>query len=574
LDFAELSVWRGGLWRDRKKDVNRRQLLKATRAALLVPLAAPAADTPAAGGIVGPRIYDVKAHGAKGDGKTLDTEAINQTITMCSGAGGGIVYLPPGSYLVGTVVLKSNVTIYLEAQATLLGSTNLRDYALFSGPSEKGDANQKHLLYARGAENIGIAGLGRIDGQGPAFWAPSGRVPPPPEESWRDVATYDWKPLDRASPMIEFVECRGVRIEDVRIENAPGWTLRPINCENVFIRGIAIKNPVIGPNTDGIDPTGCRNVFISDCLIDTGDDAICLKSENPYGEPVRVTKNVTITNCVLTCCCNGLKFGTATRGGFENVTFSNSVIFNERVDPKARVISGIAIEMVDGGWLEGVVVSNIRMQNVRTPIFVRRGARNTRPDGTPGTLRGIQIENVHATGSILTSSITGLPGFEVEDITLSAIRIDSEEKGRSEWMDRAVPEQAKAYPEARMFGRLPAYGLYCRHAKGVRLHDLEFRASGSEERPALVCDDVSHLDISGLRSTPTGGGRPVIKLNQTRTAMLSACLAPAPSKLFLEVSGDRSERISVVASDLSGAERPVSVTSGAKQDAVSMRGLA
>jgi hypothetical protein len=505
----------------------------------------------------GVRIFDVTRHGAVGDGAKLDSPAINRAVTACHAGGGGVVYLPPGVYLSGTVELKSNVTLYLEAGATVLGSKNIADYARHAGPPEKGDANQKHLIFARDAVSVGLAGPGRIDGQGPSFWVPSNRVVPPPEESWRDVATYDWRPLDRASPLIEFAGCRDVRVEDVRIENASGWTLRPVNCDNVFIRGLVIKNPVIGPNTDGIDPTGCQNVFIADCLIDTGDDAICLKSENPYGDAVRVTKNVTITNCVLTCCCNGLKFGTATRGGFENVTFTNSVIFNERVDPKARVISGIALEMVDGGWLEGMVVSNIRMQNVRTPIFIRRGNRRPRPDGTPGTLRGVMIENLHATGSILTSSITGLPGFDVEDVTLSAIRIESEEGGPAEWVRREIPENPKSYPEARMFGRLPSYGLYCRHVHGLRLRDLEFRAAAAESRPALVCDDVKDLDVDGLRAASISGNQPVVKLTQTRGAFLRGCQAPAGAEVFLEVQGAQTERITLLASDLAAAQMPV-----------------
>jgi hypothetical protein len=393
---------------------------------------------------------------------------------------------------------------------------------------------------------------------------------PPPEDDWRDVATYDWKPNDRPSPLIEFAGCRYLRIEDVRIENASGWTLRPINCDNVTIRGISIRNPVIGPNTDGIDPTGCRNLTIADCYIDTGDDAICLKSENPYGGDVHVTKNVTITNCVLTCCCNGLKFGTATRGGFENVSFTNSVIFNEDVNLKARVISGIALEMVDGGWLEGVVISNIRMQRVRTPIFIRRGNRRPRPDGTPGTLRGVMIENIHATGAILTSSVTGLPGFDVEDVTLSNIRIDSEEAGQEEWTGREVPENAKSYPEARMFGRLPAWGLYCRHVNGIRLRGVDVRAAAGEQRPALICDDVRNLDVDGLRSTAVASAQPAIRLIETRAALLRGCQAPAGSKLFLDVQGAGSERVRVISSDLTGAEKAVQVAPGLPAGAVTL----
>ena len=464
-------------------------------------------------------ILNVRHNGAKGDGRTLDTESINRTIDACHAAGGGVAYVPPGNFLTGTVVLKSNVTLYLEAGAVILGSKNIADYKMHEGPPQKGDANQKHLIFARDAENVGLAGPGKIDGQGSAFWVPSERKVPAPEDAWKDVATYDWKPLDRPSPLVEFVGCRYLRIEDVRIENASGWTLRPINCDHVWIRGISIKNPVIGPNTDGIDPTGCQNLSISDCTIDTGDDAICLKSENPYGDTVRVSKNITITNCVLTCCCNGLKFGTATRGGFENVTFSNSVIYNDEVALPARVIAGIALEMVDGGWLEGVTISNIRMQRVRTPIFLRRGNRRARPDGTPGPLRGVMIENVHATGAILSNSITGIPGFAVEDVTLRGIRIDTEEPGREEWITRVVPEQEKAYPEARMFGRLPAYGFYCRHVNGLRLHDVDLRATNAEPRPAIVCDDVKDLDIDRLHATANTSGQPLVKLiNSQRTS--------------------------------------------------------
>ena len=252
--------------------------------------------------------------------------------------------VPPGIYLSGTVVLKSNVTFYLEAGTTLLGSKNLSDYLPQAGMPPKGDTNQKHLVFARDAENVGLAGLGKIDGQGQSFWTPSGRVQLPPEEGWRDVIAYDWKPLARPSPMLEFYNCKNLHIENLRIENSPGWTLRPIHCDNVFISGISIKSSVYGSNTDGIDPTCCHNVFISDCFIDSGDDAICLKSENPYGEDLRVSKNITITNCVLTCCCNGLKFGTATHGGYENIVFTNSVIFNDDVPLNSRIISGIALE--------------------------------------------------------------------------------------------------------------------------------------------------------------------------------------------------------------------------------------
>mgnify|MGYP001557185415 CR=1 FL=1 len=508
------------------------------------------------------RFFDVHSFGAAGDGSRLDSAAINSAIDAAAAVGGGFVYVRPGVYLCGTVVLKSNVTLYLEAGATILGSKTISDYSPNPGPHAKGDANQKHLIFARDARNVGLAGPGRIDGQGAAFWVPSNRKVPPPEDGWKDVATYDWKPVDRPSPMLEFVECESLRIEDVRIENAPGWTLRPANCNNVTIRGIRIKNPVIGPNTDGIDLTGCTNVFISDCHIDTGDDAICLKSENPYGDEPRISRNITITNCVLTCCCNGLKFGTSTRGGYENITFSNCVIANDDVPLNARVISGIALEMVDGGWLEGVTISNIRMQRVRTPIFLRRGIRHAAADGTAGVLRGVMMENIHAIGAILTSSVTGLPGFDVEDVTLSNIRIDTHEGGQEEWVSREVPEVPKAYPEARMFGRLPSYGFYCRHVKGLRIRDLVLETKVPDARPTIVCDDVKDLDIDGLRAARITTAQPVIKLIQTRGAWLRGCAAPENTDAFVRVEGEHTDNVLVTNCDLRAAKRAIDEASG------------
>jgi hypothetical protein len=535
--------------------------------------ATPAWAAPAAPG-KGLRLWEPAAFGAKADGAALDTAALNAAIDACHAAGGGLVYLAPGTYLTGCVVLKSNVTLYLEAGATLLGSKNISDYTEHEGPPQRGDANRRHLIFARDAVNVGLAGPGRIDGQGAAFWRFIGRKTPP-SESWRDVATYDYEKLDRASPLLEFVNCRHLRIEDVRIENASGWTLRPINCENVVIRGVAIKNPVHGPNTDGIDPTGCRNVFIADCVIDTGDDAICLKSENPYGKTIEPSRNIVITNCVLTCCCNGLKFGTATRGVFENVTFSNSVIYNDAASEyRARVISGVAVEMVDGGRLEGVVVSNIRMQNVRTPIFIRRGNRGAgQAVPTPGVLRGVMIENVHATGAILTNSITGIPGFDVEDVTLSNIRIDSEEAGPAEWVSRAIPEQIKSYPEARMFGRLPAYGFYCRHVSGLRLRDVVLGAAKGEARPALLFDDVKDAEVAGLRVAPVASGQPVVKLIASRDVALRNCAAPAGARAFLLAEG-ATEGVTLMASDLSRAARGVERGEGVAEKAVTAVGNA
>ena len=522
------------------------------------------------------QIFDARRFGAQGDGKTLDTAAINKAVDACNSAGGGTVYLAPGVYLSGTVVLKSNVTLYLEAGATLLGSVNLADYTSIPGPPADGDANQRHLICARDAKNVGIAGPGTIDGQGPAYWEPNGRAPAAPEDAWRDVIAFYWQHRKRPSPMLEFYNCKHLRLTDVQIKNASGWTLRPIHCDDVFIRGITIKNPVHGPNTDGIDPTCCQNVFISDCLIDTGDDAICLKSENPYGEELRASKNITIVNCVLSGCCNGFKIGTATHGGFENIVFSNSIIFNDDVPLNSRIIAGLAIEMVDGGWIDGLLISNIRMQRARTPIFVRLGNRTPRPDGTPGGLRNVAIENVHAGNSILTSSITGLKGSDVQDVTLSNIHIETDENGMAEWASRNIPEEAESYPEARGFGRLPAYGFYCRHVTGLRFRNVQFKTGRAEGRAAIVCDDVKDLDLDGVRGgerpSKNNGDEPVIKLLETKRAFIHGCSAPAGVRTFLEVRGGQTESIAMTGNNLQAAEQPTLISADVPATAVAALG--
>jgi polygalacturonase len=542
-------------------DIGRRGFLRsigipAAGAALFSSDLAAAAAEP----ILGRRLFDVTAYGATGKGEQLDHPAINQAIAACNGAGGGVVYLPPGLYRSGTVELKSNVTLYLEAGATLMGSPSLADYPdhipattrkIISSYNQKYTTG-RHLIFARDAENIGLAGPGRIDGNGMHF------------------SKSDWKVLGRISPMIEIVGCRHVLIEGVRIENNCGYSLRPINCDHVVIRGIAINSRAYGPNSDGMDPTGCQNLSISDCYIESEDDALCLKSENPYGDDLRLMRNVTITNCVLASNCNALKLGTPTGGGFENITFSNSVIFNGNKPADRRPISGIDILMVDGGWVEGVVISNIRMQNVQTPIFIRRGNRTPRPDGTPGTLRGVMIENVHATGTVRNSAVAGLPGIDVEDVTLSNIRIENLENGTADGVDRAIPELPEKYPEANMFGKMPAYGFYCRHVKGLRMRGVEFTAAPGEARPAIVCDDVRDLDIDGLRAAAVISGQPVVKLTQTKAAFLRGCCAPTGTKTFLEVQGEKTERIILTGNDLGTAEKPVRLGSDVPRGTVSV----
>jgi len=509
------------------------------------------------------RAGNVLDYGAKPDGKTLNTPAIQRAIDEASAAGGGVVYVAPGDYLVGGLQMKSGVTLYLEAGARLLGSIHIQDYTHYEGLSEFGDTNGHYLIYARGAQDIAICGLGCIDGQGSAYWRNTHRQPVKQDMMWADVATFDYMPIDnhRPSPMLEFAQCGNVHVTDVTLKNAPGWTLRPVACDGVFIDGIQILNPRIGPNTDGLDITASCNVFVSNCHIDTGDDAICIKSENPYGK-VLPTRNITITNCVVTTVCNGFKLGTASLGGFENIVFSNSVIYSDGASPlNAHVIGGINIEVVDGGHADGISVSNIRMENVRTPIFVRLGTRN---NGKDSYLRNISIQGVEASGAVLSSSITGVPGLRVQDVSITDCRIRTVEAGRAEWARPAVSEHEKAYPEARMFGRLPAFGFYLRHADRIRLRNLELIADRSDARPAIVADDVNDLIVSGVETRGAVGATAVMDLFDTSDAYVTGNRAPAGQKVLAAIRGSKSARNLVQGNAVRDGQQETQYSEGAR----------
>lgn len=443
-------------------------------------------------------------YGAKPDGHTLNSNAIQRAIDDVSQSGGGTVHVPSGTFLTGRIDLRSRVTLYLDAGSVLRGSSSLSDYS-------RNDDKQRHLIFAHDADDVTVAGPGRIDGQGQNFWEPSGKAPPPPDQEWGDFASRYLAPKKsgRPSPMLYFVNCRRLRIEDIHIENSGGWTVNAVNCDDVAIHGIDIRNPLFSPNTDGIDITGCQRVRIANCTVVTGDDAICLKSENPYGDEPRIIKDVEVTNCTLTTCCNGFKLGTSSEGGFENITFSNSEIVSQDSQLKNRVISGIALEVVDGGWIDGVVATGIRMQGTRTPIFIRLGNRKQVHNYPQRGIRGVRIDNIQASDAVLASSITGLSGMPVQDVTLSNIHIDTVLPGRPEWVGREVPEKESTYPEARMFGMLPATGLYVRHARDLRFNNLEFTAPPGEPRPTIIFDDVTGARVMGLKSTPVHGGKVV-----------------------------------------------------------------
>jgi len=499
------------------------------------------------------RVFDIRAFGAESGGKTLCTRAIQQAVDACEAAGGGVVYLPSGRWLTGTISLKSKVTLWFDQGCVLLGSPRLEDYPV-KMPSVRSFTDnyvRQTLIRGEGLEHIAIRGQGTIDGNGGAFFGKKFKVRP-----------Y----------LIRFIRCTDVLVEGVHLRNSAMWMQHYLACDRVRIRGITVWNHV-NYNNDGLDIDGCHDVIVSGCSISSGDDALCLKSTLN-----RSCRNIVITNCVLSSHCNAIKMGTETTGGFQNVTITNCAIFSppftEKIIGRKRGLAGIALEIVDGGILNRIAISNIVIRGVTTPIFLRLGNR-ARPytRGAPkpgvGSFRNVTISNVVATGSsTIGCSITGLPGHFVENVTLRDITVGFEGGGKAELAGREIPEKPRSYPECTMFGPLPAYGFYCRHVRGLRFYNLTLQTETPDLRHALVFEDVEDLLIDGLKAPFAQGARALIRMTQTRGALIRGSSAPDGADPFLSLTGEKTERIVLTGNDLRRARRTVELGSNVPQDAL------
>ncbi len=468
--------------------------------------------------------FNVIDFGAVPDGRTLSTQAIQGAIDSCASRGGGTVYFPPGRYLSGTIELRSHVTLYLESGAVLLGSTRLEDYPVHvpAYRSYTDNYTDKSLIYAERVENIAILGRGTIDGQGAAFSGP-----------------YKVRPY-----LMRFIECRNVTVADVTIQNSPMWVQHYLACEDVNIRGIRVHSKV-NHNNDGIDIDSCTRVRISGCEISSGDDAIVLKATSG-----RACRDVTITNCVLNTNCNALKLGTESNGGFQNIVITNCTIYDTR-------LAGLAIEEVDGGVLDRVIVSNLVMDGVGCPIFIRLGNRARpykadMPKPGMGALRNVLISGIEAVvRDSIGCSITGIPDYRVENVTIRDVRLTFPGNGKAHMATLEIPENESKYPEYKMFGMLPAYAFFIRHARNVRLENVEVTYLGAEERPAVVCQDVWGLRVTRLAARPPYSQNPILWLNNVRDVRVELCKPPRGTGIFAEVDGPGTKDVVFFGNDFS-----------------------
>lgn len=432
--------------------------------------------------------------GAKGDGKTLNTKAIQDAIDKCYEAGGGTVVFSDGDFVTGTMYLKDNVALRIERGAKILGSTSLSDYPLNTLDFRFRHENwiRQSLIFAHNVKNIGIEGEGTIDGRGENFLID--RITNPRPHPWKNRPFVIW-----------FSGCTNISITGIELRNSPMWMQLYLGCDFLKIDGIRIYNHV-NENNDMIDIAGCRNVVINNVIGSSDDDGITLKSFSDHS-----SENIAITNCILSSHCNAIKIGTETNSPFRNIAISNCIVKNSGfIKPilgRAEGITGISLESVDGSVVDGITISNIVIDGPMVPLFIRLANRGSKtctncpnePKPSVGAMRNISLSNIIARASgMYGSSVTGIPGASIEKLTMDNIRFICTGGGSEKHVHAEIPERIDAYPEGYMFGVLPAYGLYMRHVNNSRLSNITFDLENPDARTAMVFDHVNTCVINGV----------------------------------------------------------------------------
>ncbi len=506
------------------------------------------------------RSYDIRDFGAKGDGESLDTAAIQAAIDACGRNGGGVVVVPAGRYVTGTIKLKSKVTLEVAEGGEILGSKDLADYATDIQDSIEAPKFSKCLIYAENAEDITICGQGVIDGRG----------------LMKDFPVKLDGELQERPMLMRFVECRDIKFEDITLKDAASWCVHLVSCEKIRVDNVKIDS-MVNHNNDGFDLDGCEDIVIENSHIVSGDDSICPKSTTG-----RLTKNMLVKNCRVSSNTAAFKCGTSSAGGFKDIVVTDCVFYDCRM-------GCIKLLMVDGGVLEDIEISNIKMENVEGPLFIRLGNRgrvynkpteqvyekDVRSEGAAvGKVRNVKIYNIQATvkGSDKARQgmmISGVPGYMVEDVLLEDIEISFSGGGTAEDARLVVAEDEARYPEQFFFGVLPSYGLYLRHAKGITLDNVRFELQSEEKRPAIVCDDVENIEITGFEADGSKADS-LIRIIQGRKIFIRESSSRNKMPIFVKVEGDRSSDINLVGNDLGQAEKMVVSGSDVNPDTVTV----
>jgi len=435
--------------------------------------------------------YNIKDFGAVDNMMTKSTASIQNAIDMCHRQGGGRVVVPSGQFVTGSIVLRSNVELHLEHGATLYGSTDLEDYQPMKSSyvSLRTQTTTIQLIYADSVSHVAITGTGTIDGRGRAF----------KKLLWNDEG------ITRPH-LLRFIQSSDITIKDVTLRNSGCWMQHYLACDRLTIDGVKVFNRN-NYNNDALDIDGCHEVIVRGVIADSDDDAITLKSTSP-----RLCENVRISDCLVSSHCNAVKLGTETNGGFRNISISGIVVKpsydqGEKFFGQWIGSSAISLEIVDGGVMENVSVSDITVEGTESPIFIRLGNRGRGylsggkdmehivPIDHVGSINNVHLSHIHIykAGS-MGCSITGLKGHPVENIWLSDITLHH--KGGIQSSDlnaineAVADEKEKEYPEATMWGNLPAKGFFVRHARNVFFNDITIETEQTDVRPDFVRIDA------------------------------------------------------------------------------------
>lgn len=489
--------------------------------------------------------YNVTKYGAKNDSSKLATESIKKAIAAAYKAGGGTVFFPAGKYLTGPIHLKSNITILIDAGAEIHFSDNFDHYLPMVKSRWEGTdvINFSPLFYANGAENIAIKGRGLIDGHGKKWWAYSEvHVKKIPTSRWqeefkrlnRDVLAPDlpgW--IERGflrPPFIQTIDCKNVLIEGISIRNSPFWTINPQYCDNVTISKVTINNPP-SPNTDGINPESCRNVHISDCHISVGDDCITIKSgKDRSGRKANVpAENHTITNCTMLSGHGGVVIGSEMSGGVKKIVISNCVFDGTDRGLRIKTARG------RGGIVEDIRVDNIIMKNIRDQAIVldMQYAKTTPEpvsERTPA-FRNIHFSNITAQGN-QAGYLNGLDEMPIEDISFNDINMDMKS------------------------------GFVVKMARNIEFHNIRVNTTAG---PVLKTENVTNLQIDGVKSNKPLPGVPVVELTNTEDVFIHNTFAAKGTDVFLKVSGERSKNIVGAANHFNHVKTIVSQNTDVKE---------
>ncbi len=449
---------------------------------------------------------DITSLGAKGDAQTMNTTFIQHAIDSIAAKGGGMVLVPAGKFVTGPLHMRSGVELHLEDSAFLLATTSRIDY---------GRDRASALIQADDQHDISITGNGVIDGRGREVVADLYRLLKEgtlQDSEWQHENPWHQKrPNESNRPgIIDFIYCNNVNITGITLKDAACWVQTYTECTHLSLEKMKVQSNAYW-NNDGIDIVDCQDVRVTGCNVNADDDGICLKSSNGASR----CDKVVIENCKIRSSANGIKFGTASHGGFSNVTIRYNTVYD-------TYRSAIALESVDGGTIENVQVQDLTAWNTGNAIFIRLGHRQK--IYTPGIIRHVTIRDVKVEvpadkpdkgyemeGTVLSyphnefpSSIVGLPGHPVEDVTLENIQILYRGKDDSTvarfGLDsiEKVPENESGYPEYSMFGELPAWGFYVRHAKDIHFHNVSLHHAHQSFRPAAIFDDVQNLTLDHL----------------------------------------------------------------------------